>query len=1242
MRWSLPLSLILLFSVTFTAASAQTQAQPGDPPIAALISISSADAAGNVTITGANGAVYPAAQIAVRNLYTGQSAYVQAGITGSFSAIIPGGGNTPYWISPVNSLTPEERDQPGSLPGGPGVILYGAFPSERTETSAAPITRVVIDGDLSDWDANYTSAQQQTSTGANYALLNADSLYLAAENTMLQDDSAAQYRVTFTLDGAVYAVTFNPSLAQAGSVRRLDPNPNDLGVIAIAASVTPTTIELRLPWTGLNAQNPTVESASFDGFDTLNADAGLIEAYNVGQGIQITTERDGIFRNASPLADSEATRFTVGGFLAQGASFWNARGRVNQLDFQPGEQLILELDVTLNAPALPASLVGLQMIGRIVLQPVVDAEGQPGAGGLHSNNGWSNMLTPSGLPVGGTSGDIVLTEVIVPAQHVVRRDGQVLFPLDFDLSLPDDLPAGVYVPVLQGYGQVADGDRFRWEDNGLLGTGTGRVSRSPLTRLPLVFNIGEIRDGRVLWTLFYDDPSDGSRGVIAEQDTERAGVFNGVRYNSPTYILPPGAYAVEPYLLNQLPNLYDSSAAPLVPYLVGRLQGRITLPDGSVDDLGAAEIAQNRLSSFAPDERSVFGAYAPVDAYRLTTLNPLFTAYNFSRYGEYEIELSGSAEDFWGNRYTGGGTYRLTIAEPLDLTPGALSGTPFQVGDVLSPVVRVAPHLPAEVTVRVRTFPLDGDPTDQTFSGTASIYGYFHAGEVVCFDTPGEYVIDYEARYEDATGKLWAASLRSAGVITPPDETSSGCVDADAQTEAASLSAHGQRGTLQLVGDPRAWFFADTYAPDIAPFVNMPYHAGDVAWIADGRRSGVRTILRVQDTGGAYTDWLTANLPDYTSAEGLPLSELIVLDELPLITSEVNRAYAYLSAVRPAVTVRQGVYGGENTAVPMQWDSDDPLNRQIGAGVEGNQPGDFVFLFGGAVVDNAEAGVRETAGYAALATTLPDGDPAGVRVLPPYSGEAGGPNGGPLLTLRGEAISLFFHPTGVTPGQVLLRGEPISVSGQVAPTLRSRVTIRLTAPDGTQSQFEGATNAYGYFYHPEFDLPADQPGVWTVEISATAQGATSVGVIEPPPPVGGVIGTVNGRFSIYVVDGVRGQLAYTESKDREVPAATPINFTLNIPDGWSEVTGEVSLYMEGYLLAQSGIPLGARSFSYQYNPAALTRDFPMLEIDGRPEGPYGTDVVTITLVLRGVENGTPQIRLRTFTVMHDRVVSLQP
>jgi hypothetical protein len=1214
--------LVMLMCLTVSLAQAQNGAQAGDPPIASLITVSAPDENGLVTLAGAAGAVFPGAQVAIRNLYTGALVYTQGGITGTFNAQIEATANTPFWISPAPTIPNTVRDQPGSLPGGPGTIIYARLPEGVDE--AGVVTQLIVDGDLTDWTAY---AQARVSPGVQ-ALVNQNSFYVGLDGRSMP----AEYQraeVSFTLDGTLYALMLDPRLQeQTATLRRVEPNPADIGTLAVAA-MQDDAIELRIPLAsfsqvfGTEVDQATLEQIRFLGLENIE-----IASTFIAQPVPILAEVDGIVYLDEPLG-SDATVFALAGTLAQGAYTWQGIGRVNTLNFEPGDTLRMQLDVRLNVPELPAGLTGLDMIGQLVLQPVVGADGVQVAGGLYSNNGWSDALTPGGLVIDNLRGEIVLGEARVPSPQVLRLEEQLVFGLNFTLTLPDMLPAGLYVPVFQGFGQIGDGEVFRWEENSLLGTGEGAPQPS-WNRLPLVFNVGGMEAARLVWTLFQDTPSSGSRGVMAAED--HGALSNRVRFNSPTYILPrflngtdePITYPLEPYLLNLMPNLYTTSAAPLLPLVFpsGRLNIAITKPNRTTLNINNVPLVQNQLSTAIQDERALFGAQSQVDVYRLTTLNPEVTAFTFDQYGPHEITLTGEVEDIWGNRYEGGGTYSVVIAEIFDILPGALSGTPYEVGDVFNPGLRLLPSAAAAVTITARVYPVDGsDLIEQTWSGEANANGYFHAeDDAFTFSTPGEYVIDYEARFTDDAGRLWAGSLRSAGVIAARE---------------SALIAHGQRGLANAFPPPEpqrpAWFNSQRYAPNVDdPLLYFPYFSGDVLWYADGRM--VNPLVQVQDTTGAYTALLAETVPN--------IEVLAARDELPVYTTDAAEAYTYVSVIRPGVTIRQYVRGGAEGGLPFGWDGNDPSNGQTGVGGTGERPGDYVFLFGGAVVRGEV--VRETAVYAALGIVIePDSEQS--RVFPPFSGQASGPNGGPLLVIDEQPVVLFFHPTGVQPGQVLTVGDTLSIAGQVAPTLASTVGVTITDPSGFVRQFNGTANRTGYYYNPINDFEVGVTGVWTVELRVQHEGLTSAGVVQPPYPQGSVLGAVSNRFEVYVVDADAQPLEWNETRqDFPVPASTPFNFNFSIPEGWSEAQVTHTLTLPSAIVEMGALPVSGSSFSYNFSPANINRDFPNYEINTPLDGVIGSDPVTLTFAVSGTNAlGQTEIRTRTFHILHDRLITLE-
>ena len=1186
-----------------------TVPQPGDPPVAALIAISEPDAAGFVTITGAAGAVFPNAYVVVRNLYTQATTYARTGVTGSFSTRIYGGGNTPFWISPGSQGVPEnERGRLGSLPGGEGVILYGAYPQTAAPLSL-PVTRLAIDGSAADW-----SGYPDSALGAGVsALRNTDSLYVSLT------DFPAEYaraEIRFTVDAINYAVSFHPAQSQSATLRRLNPSQRDLGLLTIAARQADA-LEVRIPFSFSDrSDNVQLDSVSF--FDAL--DAILLE-FPLTLTLPRLDENDGIFRPGGSL---DATRFTLAG-TADGDAIWSAQGQIDALDLNQGDTLSVQLDVQLNLPALPAdiglgALVGLQPIA------VARANSSSGAaqavGDIGTNNGWSAARTPSGLAIDNLTTMVALGDVMAAPYQQIGGEASITFPLDWSLPLPDDIAPGLYVPVIAGYMQSPQGSRAAWN--------SASAPVEQITRLPVVIRVGGVESARLVWTLFMDDPSDGSRGVLADEDRAFAALSNRTRWNSDAYILPPGTYSLEPSLLNQMTNLYTYTGEPLIPFSFpsGRLAVSVTKPNQTVDDLGEAPILQSRISSTAFDERTRFGTTSPVDIYGVTTRSPALTDYVFDQYGDYEIRLMAEIEDVWGNRYTGGGTYHVTIAEPLDLTPGVLPGTPFEVGDSFNPGMIIAPGVSADIDVRLRVFPLDGgDLIEYRVDGRTNRYGYFQASDqFYTFTTPGEYVVDYEARFRDRTGRLWAASLRGAGVIASPN---------------ASLIVHGERGLPDQTGGVRsAWYEVEQYVEVVGGIrpdrviLNFPYFGGDTALIGAEATAGMNAGLTVQDQGGAYASALLAAQPDGESAQGVPYRQLAALDELPVIDlsapdSASGSTYAYISAVRAGVSVRQFVAGGVDGGLPLGWQSDDPHNLQIGAGSGGERYGDYMFLFGGVI---SRATPEPTAAiYGAFASVVEDERDSGI--IPP--GRA------PVLTLPDTSYDMFVLPTGIRPGAILVHGDTVALAGQVAPALPADIEVTVTAPDGTIRQFTLIANQIGYFFAPEASFRADQFGVWTVEFTARYAGATSIGVIDPIS--GGVVGADDGRFAFYVVPPNATQLPWNVNlQDTTIPVAIQYNFNFVLPDDWTNIRVFHTLTLPGHILEDGELRMFGRSFTYTLNPPQLIADFPNVENDPRARGVGASDTKVLTFYVTGTDaDGDRQLMIRQFVILHDRLVSFE-
>ena len=347
--------------------------------------------------------------------------------------------------------------------------------------------------------------------------------------------------------------------------------------------------------------------------------------------------------------------------------------------------------------------------------------------------------------------------------------------------------------------------------------------------------------------------------------------------------------------------------------------------------------------------------------------------------------------------------------------------------------------------------------------------------------------------------------------------------------------------------------------------------------------------------------------------------------------------------VRPGVAVRQYIVGRTDGGLTLGWDADDPLNGQTGAGLLGEVPGDYAFLFGGVIVRNEQAEVSEAAIYGAAGITINAGnDSRGSRVYPPYNGEAGGPNGGALLFEGEQPLSMFFHPTGIRPGQVLNVGNTVGVSGHVIPPLASIVSVRVTDPTGETQVFEGTANAVGYFYDSASDFVVDAAGLWTVEIRTRHEGLTSAGIVQPPHPQGGVLGAPGDVFHLYVLPEDGELLTWNDTRpDILIPPGLPYNFNFTLPETWTDIKVYHTVTIPGSIVSSGLLNVSGRSFSYQYNPSNLNRDFPVIELDSRSTGAAISDPLTLSFMASGLgAEGNLQLRSRTYTIFHNRVLTL--
>lgn len=967
-----------------------------------------------------------------------------------------------------------------------------------------------------------------------------------------------------------------------------------------------------------------------------------------------------------PNGGPQNVAYTLSGLFASFSSngYFIANGTLNDTQFSPGSTINTTVNLRmLVTPGLVYNFNDLQIIVMLQLERLFDTEGYQH--GTRRRTLASTLLAPTGLPIFGGSADVSNLAQITINSDAISRTGNLL-ETSFVLNptLPANLPPGIYRPmILFSFGVIAFAPPVITIQRDSLSTSQNQGATPYLP----VFRVGNPASPRLTWMLLANTLHNGSRGTIALQDRGYFEFAPFIGFQARDFIIPqidPATGERISYRLEPFMPLIDTSGKgtlgfpnlPLV-YPGGSLTVRVQHPDGKVDTLGPATIQQSldslRMSTEWGGAYMVFANPGPGYVHEVTTLDDRFN-YKFSDYGRHVITMTGTISDIWGNQYTGGGTYEVFVARTLDLDLGTMPGTPFEVGNTFSPTVIVEPNVPAQIEITLRQYngATGALSMTRTISGRANNAGYFHPLNAVpiTFSQAGEYVVDVRATYTDADGVLWMGSDRGASVI---------------ETPGTPLVGHGGRG-LSNVFDPYLedlqWYFLKDLSEgiengDLAKMAHifMPYQSGDIYWFVDPVdaqdviHQGViseKPKLTVHDTVGEIAKIIQEFGNDrgemYLRSKAVPPYNSGNFPEFMYLW-----AYGYSASQRPGVQVRTHLM---ETIAWSYWNSDDPYDLVIGNGIIGDLPGDFKFQYGGAVIrylgnlSDPSDDFAEYAIYASGAVMVPRGTGIGNRITPPFRGSSGGPDGGPLFTLKGKDIDIFFHPTGVRPGSMLETGDVLSVAGAVMPPMGSLVTVTVDSPSGRLVNFSQHANKIGYFYNPSYDVQVTQPGVYTVTVQVVHDGLTSTGL----PPVsnnrGDVLNTVGGAFNVYVIP----QAATPPCLD--VPHSSVINpatiqaatlpITGSLPPEMTNATVNYTVRSQDLMMASGTLAVNANRFTYAYDPITLHKDFRNLDIFDQEGKPTAVDSVTISFFANGRDaNNQPMYRGRSLMLQGDLLLA---
>ena len=942
------------------------------------------------------------------------------------------------------------------------------------------------------------------------------------------------------------------------------------------------------------------------------------------------------------------------GSLAGGLQVYlNRSGEPPSEGLQPGDALTASGTMRITSTGLPPDFdpTSVYLGGSFEPRPFFDADGR-----AHGTNNqfYSTLVTPTGFPVeryaswyNRWASYFEMTNKRMVDEDTIEADFEVT------MYLPDDFPTGWYCPTLElSFGSIPGAT-----DETVASVFTSNRARN-LVPGPMV-KVGEPATPHLSWMLMADTFSNATRGTLPTDSPPGRGGRGGPQlanrriYQEGAFFVPrsdlrsdvPFTYRLEPFI--PLASMSDHSLPyePFIPFAFpsGQLHVTVQQPDGAVDDLGTAPFAQStsRTPVMLNGDHYEGCSGSVGDIYQLITNSGQFD-YQFDQYGLHHITMTGTIEDIWGNTYTGGGTYQVMVGREIHIHPGAIPGTPFQVGDTLAPTLRLSPGVPADVTVQLHLY-RNSDPDDvleQTVTSRANRFGYFHPddGSQFVFDAPGEYRVDVTAVYTDTDGVVWVGGQSWGNVVETPD---------------TRLVAHGRRGIDQSY--TRTQWFVRALTGVEGGHLNFPFASGDIAWATDGDGSAANVTFH--DPDGTITQVLRERAAlSYPSISGPGnIENRIAMGEAPLFSVAAGPndpaytlnpleqlGYTYRVAQRPGISVHQHVT--EDSVHSPIWKFGNRHGSQIGQGMDGERPNDFKWHFGGVVLRDLVEGWNQYAIYGSFWVELPSDDPVGSRVMPPFQGAAGGPSGGPLLTVKGEAIDLFVEPTGVKPGAVLEVSDTFAFAGQVAPPLASRVDVVVTSPAQAVHEVHGRANKIGYFYDPSADFVVDEAGVWTVDVTVTHDGMTSAGPVDPPYPTGGVLGTESGRYEFYVVDPAEPRATVNAPvpgwlhmyRDWDV---VPVNITIPVPQDWTDAVLRYVITMPGWVLETGELTSPGKAFLITYDPETLQETFPNIDLR-QPQSwaPGLSDEVFVSFVISGSEDGNPVHRANVLTLHGEQLL----
>ncbi|MBS1186997.1 MAG: hypothetical protein H6R04_1015 [Burkholderiaceae bacterium] len=866
------------------------------------------------------------------------------------------------------------------------------------------------------------------------------------------------------------------------------------------------------------------------------------------------------------------------------AGKWAAKISVPVSSLQGGQSVPVAVELKLEHGVLAALHQRNGRLDRIVMlltaERLFDGEGRQHRG---TDEGMSTVLTPSGLPIeGGSQGAITSRFNTYPFRTPV--DELVELPLPplsgaqtvrfaVNAKVMPALPPGLYrlrasFGVRANHGTPAK-PRHAYFDLHYAGGMTRHTFHegSYAFSSPLLPASGKDANGkpvdagriqaRIPWTILNGYNSNGYSGVVADEDSRHFALGQRNLIHDEV-ILPrvhPKGYKIAYNLEPSFPfeSYYPKDNIDWN-WRSGEMTLEITNPDGSRSSPVTAAIIGKSPHRHGP-----------------TTGNKEFTSWQPKSDGLYTVRVKGWMADKSGRRYEGGGSYRFWIARRMTMATATFPGAAYQVGYQYGRDIGFSPPLPAKVSISATLYP-DSDPRKAKTvrsTGTANAGGVFGVAQgmkMLPLDAPGEYHARILATHTDSNGELWVCAMRHAGVVYP---------------ENSRIVARGKKlrigNTYLARGETRIEGYNNGPADSKMPHLAFPFNAGDVLLMASENQgyNKIEPVLIAENKAAPAGKW-DGKLDDIgTTNLALQTSNGLSPHMFPEYI--IARQYYYGAAARPGFMARFLV-ADSSTRAPYWPTSPNDFGMQAGSSHNGDQPGDLYRFLGGIV--RQEAGMPpDYAGYMSSGAILPRGTNNN-RVIAPGSEDIIGP--------KGQQARFFLTPS-FRPGMAYLQGATWRPVLQIDPMLPVKITLTLTAPDGSIQTESGIASATDGTWAGRV-RQLQQSGIYHYRISANWEGHS--GTIPGLPANGGEFYVMGTR-----PPGAKG-LRLDQPKEAVFSLADKLRFK-----GQSSATRvHYALIMPGAVIAQGSVPVVNGKFELAFDPAEINRTTPIYDLTNRVSG----------------------------------------